>query len=886
MTQTGRPGNTPALSDATAHVHAFLIADIRGYTRFTQEHGDDAAAQLAARFARFAAETVATYNGTLIELRGDEALAVFTSPRQAIRAAIALQSCFAAESAREPSLPLDVGIGLDAGEAVPVMGGYRGGALNLAARLCSLAGPGEIFASETLVGLARKMEGFAYLDRGQVNLKGLSDPVHVIQVVPEDDIPSNVPRFTIHVTPTSNLPTQATSFIGREQEVAAITTMVRRDDVCLLTLTGPGGTGKTRLVLQVANAVLNDFADGVFFVPLAPLTDPDLVASAVATTLAVREQGNQGLADLLKEHLRARELLLVLDNFEHVVEAAPLVGELLAACPRLKVLATSRTVLRLAAEHDYAVPPLAVPDLARLPDVASMRQYDAVALFIQRAQAAKADFAITNESAPAVAEICARLDGLPLAIELAAARIRLFPPHALLSRLSKRLQVLTGGARDLPTRQQTLRGAIDWSYGLLNEGEKRLFARLAVFAGGCTIEAAETVCDAGGDLGMDALDGLSSLVEKSLLQQVGENEPRLVMLETIREYAAERLEESGDQDQVRRHHTQYYLLLAEEAEPELTGPDQRMWLDRLEVEHDNIRAGLRQAFDQGDVEVGLRLVAAVWPLWYAHAHFREGMRWLEQGLAQGTGVSEPVLARALAGGGTLARLQGDYPRAVAMHEESLQLLRGVGEKLDVARALSSLGQALEKEGDYERAKALFEEAIALHRELGNKRGIIRSLGFLAWVAVKQGDADQAVALAQESLAVNQDVGDKWTEAATLHTLGTALWKQGDVERAEKVLKASLSLSRDLQAKLVIAYCLEELAGVAATRSRVERAARLAGAAEVLRVTVGALLPETERDLFEPDLAAARDQFDDAAWTAAQDIGRAMTLERAVEYALQ
>ncbi|GAC1327555.1 MAG: hypothetical protein NVS2B16_22060 [Chloroflexota bacterium] len=880
--QSGTAGSDPE----QASVRAFLIADIRGYTRYSQEHGDEAAAQLAVRFADLTTEIVSVQGGKVIELRGDEALAVFTSPRQALRAAIALQTRFAGETVREPHLPLQAGIGLDVGEAIAVMGGYRGGALNLAARLCSLAGPGEVFASETLVALARKVEGFAYVDRGEVHLKGLADPVHVIQVVLEDAVPPTVPKFTIHVTPTSNLPDQATSFIGRERDVAAIVATILRDDVSLLTLTGPGGTGKTRLALQAANKVLGDFADGVFFVALAPVSDPDLVASAVATTLGVREQGNQGLGEALKDHLRSRQMLLVLDNVEHLLEAAPLVGDVLAACPRLKVLATSRTRLHLAAEHGYAVPSLAVPDLKHLPDLSSLTQYDAVALFIQRVRATKADFVITNETAPAVAEICFRLDGLPLAIELAAARVRLFPPQALLRRLSSRLKILTGGARDLPTRQQTLRGAIDWSHSLLNEHEQVLFARLAVFAGGCTLEAAEAVCGGWGALDTDVLDDLESLVEKSLLQQVGEVEPRLNMLETLREYATERLQESGEADQAQRQHAEYYLALAEMAEPEVTGPDQRMWLERLEAEHDNLRAALGQAFARGEIEIGLRLVAAVWPLWYAHGHYREGMRWLEQGLPQSEEVSPHVLARALAGGGTLARVKGDYERAVSMHEESLRLFRSAGEGHDIARALSSLGQVLEKQDNYERATLLFEEALTLRQEMNDTKGTIRSLGFLAWLAVKQGTYDRAVTLAEESLALNKALGDSWTAAVTLHTLGTAHWKQGHIEQGQKILKESLSLSLDLQARVVIAYCLEELAGVAAEQDRTERAARLFGAAEALRTAVGAPLPATEQGLLEPHLSAARDRVDETVWTAARQDGRSMTLEQAVQYALR
>jgi hypothetical protein len=384
----------------------------------------------------------------------------------------------------QPSLPLYVGIGLDGGEAVPVQGGYRGGALNLAARLCSIAATGEVFASESVVHLARHMDAYVYLDRGQVKLKGVAEPVRVVQIVPESEAQEERTRYTVDPTAAIRLPVQPNPFIGRERELRVVTGALLREDIRLLTLTGTGGTGKTRLGLEAAREVAVNFPDGVYFVNLAPLADPQLVVPAIAETLGVKEVPEESLIETMTRALRDRQLLLMLDNFEHLLAAAPVVSELLTGCPGLTVLVTSRAALHLSAEHEYAVRPLSLPDLRKLPELGALSQYDAVALFIQRALAVKSDFQVSNQNAPAVAEICSRLDGLPLAIELAAARLKLFPPQVLLSRLQRRLPLLTGGSSDLPARHQTLRATIDWSYSLLSEEEQRLFARLSVFAGG------------------------------------------------------------------------------------------------------------------------------------------------------------------------------------------------------------------------------------------------------------------------------------------------------------------------------------------------------------------------------------------------------------------
>ena len=501
-----------------------------------------------------------------------------------------------------------VRMALHTGAAEEQGGDYFGPPLNRVARLLSAAHGGQVLLSLPTQELVRDVLPLdsELRDLGEHRLKDLARPERVYQLV-APDLPADFPSLRTLESRPNNLPMQPTLLVGREREVEDVRGRLLAPEVRLLTLTGPGGTGKSRLALQSAADLIEEFEDGVFFVALATLTDHTLVTSSVAQVLGVRESGDQPLLEGIKDYLQDKRLLLVLDNFEQVLEAAPQAGEILSAAPRLKVLATSRIPLGIYGEREYAVPPLAIPDPKRLPTLEVLSQYEAVRLFIERAEATKAGFEITSENAPAVAEICARLDGLPLAIELAAARIKLLPPSSILARLTNRLKLLTGGARDLPERQRTLRGAIEWSHTLLDEGEKTLFARMAIFSGGRTLEAIEAVCDAQGDLPMDAFDGVSSLVDKSLLRQEEgpEGEPRFMMLETIHEYAREKLRESGEAEEIGHAHARHFLGLAEEAE--LTGPEQAWWLERLEAEHDNLRTTLARTRRPGvGTQVGRR----------------------------------------------------------------------------------------------------------------------------------------------------------------------------------------------------------------------------------------------------------------------------------------
>ncbi len=685
-----------------------------------------------------------------------------------------------------------------------------------------------------------------------------------------------------------NLSVQLTSLLGREGEVAAVEKLLRQEDVRLLTLTGPGGTGKTRLGLQVASNLLGSFKDGVFFIALSTISDPGLVVSTIAQTLGIKEAGGVSLLQSLKQYLQDKQMLLLLDNFEQLLAAAPAAADLLTASPRLKVLVTSRAVLHVQGEQEFPVPSLALPDLKHLPPVENLAQYGAVALFVRRARAAKPSFTITNENAHAVAEICTRLDGLPLAIELAAARIKLLSPQAMLARLENRFKLLTGGAQDLPSRQQTMRGAIAWGYDLLAEDEKRLFRQLSVFVGGCTLEAVEAVCGGEGDLEIDVLSGVESLLDKSMLRQKeqADGEPRFTMLETIREYGLECLKEGGETETLRRH-AGFFLTLAEEAEPELTGSRQVELLGQLETEHDNLRAALQWMGASGEIELGLRLAGALWRFWDVHGYLSEGRKWLEGFLARAQSGSIPASVRAKAtnGAGVLAGTQGDFERQDVILQESLALYRELGDKLGVAQSLNNLGSIAYSRGDWERAAALYMESLSLRRELGDKWGIANSLNNLGGVAYSQGDYERAAALYAESLELRRELGDRRGIGMSLNNLGEVAQQQGDYERAAALYIESLDLRRELGDKLFIASSLSNLGEVACDQGDCERAAHLFGAAEALRETIGSPLPLAKRHEYERRVAAACDALGRESFAAAWAEGRAMTLKQAIAYAL-
>ena len=632
-----------------------------------------------------------------------------------------------------------------------------------------------------------------------------------------------------------NLPVQPTPLFGREQEVEAARDLLQRPDVRLLMLTGPAGVGKTRLALQVAIEMLEDFADGVFFVPLAPLHDPDFVAPTIAHTLDLQERSDLPYFNALKAYLQGKRVLLLLDNFEQVLPAGAFLAELLSVCPDLKLVVTSREALHLRAEHRFPVPPLALPDLSHLPAGETLSQYAAIALFIQRAQAIKPDFALTQANARAIAEICARLDGLPLTIELAAARVKVLSPQVLLARLERRLQVLTWGAVDLPERQQTLRKTIQWSYDLLRPEEQRLFRRLSVFVGGCTLEAAEAVCSAlDGEAGT-VLDGVTSLIDKSLLQQMEWQEaPRLVMLETIREYALECLITNGETEDTLQAYAGYYLTLAEEAEPELMGSQQAMWLARLGREYGNLRTVLLWSVEQAETgkdgrcrEIALRLGGALRRFWMTCSQMSEGRIFLERALAGSEEVAASVRAKALITAARLAIGQGDYDRCEVLCKESLVLCRELGDKASVAYSLYLMSWIAWERGKLAIARSLLEESLALYEEVSDRQNVAYDLYELAFVVSTQGEYARAQALSEESAAIHRELGNTWGLATSLlQSAQILLESQGDPAVMRSLLDEGLALFRELGDKDGIAW-VDSIAGrLALSQGKVATAHRL------------------------------------------------------------
>ncbi len=906
-----------------------LFTDIEGSTQMLQHLGDAGYALVLADHRRLLRAAFEAGGGHEIETQGDAFLIVFQGARDAVSAAVAAQRTVHAH--RWPDgATLRVRMGLHTSEVVTGSVGYTGLGIHKAARICAAGWGGQILISRTTADVLENdlPAGLIIQDLGEHLLKDLQRPERILQIV-HPELPGDFPPPRTLDSLPNNLPQQLTSFIGREREMADVRRLLFTTR--LLTLTGSGGCGKTRLALQVAAELAESFKDGVWLVELAPLSDPALVPQTVASALHVREQPGRPLLATLSDYLAHKDLMLVLDNCEHLVAAcAPMVEALLRACPSLRIMATSREPLGVAGETTWRVPSLPLPDLLRLPPLENLTQYEAVRLFIERAVAAKPDFSVTNRNAPSVVRTCHRLDGIPLAIELAAARVKVLPVHQIAARLDNRFRLLTGGSRTTLPRQQTLRATMDWSYDLLPENERTLLRRLAVFAGGWTLEAAEAVCGEGGIDPTEVLDLLTRLVDKSLVMALvtedATGEARYWQLETVRQYAMERLREADEETVLRRRHRDFFLGLAVRVESELRGASQMVWLKHLKGEIDNLRAALEwNRLDLTDPDTSLRLAAALWWFWFNQGTLSEGRMWLEGALAASPPTESIPRAGALYGAGAIAWLQGDMRRAAELAQEALGMCRDLGDRLGVVYSLCILGVIAMIRGEYDRATGMFEEGLALSRALGREWETATALSLLGWSGRYWGDFQRAAALSAESLALFRNAGDQWGMASALCHLGSVTGRLGDLAKAKILLAESVQLARGLgnrpqlavslhelgrvmlalgadgeatelerealalrrdQGEMWgIAECLEGLAAVARSQGRFERAARLIGAAEIVRETVRVPLPAADRADYEQGLMALRAALGDQAFLAVREEGWTAPLDTVVEDAM-
>ena len=919
------------MADLPSGTVTFLFTDIEGSTAHW-ERVPQAMAAAVERHFHLLRVAIDAHGGVLFKTVGDAGQAAFPTAPAAVAAALEAQRELATASWPEIDHTLRVRMAIHTADAQPRDGDYLTPGLNRLSRLLAAAHGGQVLLSRATHDLARDAlpSGTSLRDLGEHPLRDLDRPEHVFQLL-HPDLPADFPPLGTLATGSNNLPLQPTPFLGREEQVARVVDLLR-EDVRLLTITGPGGVGKTRLALQAAAEVLELFPDGVWFVDLSVLDDPALVPSAIAAVLGVREAGG-GLTDRLGDVLRAKRLLLVLDNCERVIAAAPTVSALLARAPGLKVLITSRTPLHISGEQEFPLLPLLLPDPARLPPFEQLSQVEAVRLFVERAQAVKPDFTLTPVNAAAVAEICQRLDGLPLAIELAAALVKLLPPQMLLARLEKRLPLLTRGARDVPARQQTMRNAIAWSYELLTPDEQTLFRRLAVFPGGCTLEAAEHVggrCAEGGRFAQGGeggergeedderptprtpvppeaarggpplsaapplsattplsppppaavLDGITALVDKSLLrQEETEGEPRFPMLETVREFGLECLEASGEEAAIRNCQAEFSLALVEQRD--LQDFDQA-WLDFIEREHDNLRGALGWSLESGKHDTLLRMAGGLIWFWYYHGHLNEGERWLSQALNTPPDDGAPgPRARALMAGGLLANVAGETDRAAELLTASFPWWERSSDSFGYAMTLSLLGGVRVNQGRYDEAAALFAANQASLQDAGDESWLGHAsfhLGVIAWA---QGDEARARSLLQDAVERFDRSRAPANAIDPVRYLGLIACAAGDLDEAAMWFRDELTRLRQQDNRAALAVGLADVATLAAAREAWQPAVRLFARAEALLKAEAVAFSLPARDHYERAHDRARQALGHAAAQAAAVAGAALTVEQAL-----
>ena len=886
-----------------------LFTDIEGSTRIELALGTGPYRDVRERHRELLRTASVAHDGFEQSTEGDSFFLIFRRPLDAVAAAVDAQRALAAESWPDDA-DVRVRMGIHTGEIESIGGDVIGYDINRTARIAALAHGGQVLLSDTTRALVAETlpSDVSLRDLGAHRLKDLRAPEHLSQLVIEGLQDSFPPLRSLDARP-NNLPTQLTTFVGRERELAEALGLLA--STRLLTLTGPGGTGKTRLSLQLAAAAADDFPDGVWFIALDAVRDPTLVIPTTARTLGLAENVTKSSMDLLADEIAGRPVLLVLDNFEQVTEAGPDVAELLRRCASLKAIVTTRIPLRVSGEQEYPVPGLpAPPDTSRLSemerlnlprelrdlDLETLTQFEAVRLFIARATSIRPGFDVTNANAPAVAGIAARLHGMPLAIELAAARIKLLSPDQILARLEHHLDLLTAGSRDVPERQQTLRGAIGWSYDLLDDGTRRLVDRLSVFRGGFDLEMAERVCGPGDEVGGDVVERIGELVDQSLVRlDESAVEPRFGMLETIREYAVEMLTQRGEADEIADRHAAAMLDLAEQAAPQLAGSDQRAWLDRLEREHDNMRAALDRSIAKPDPVLGVRLAFALWRYWQQRGYLNEARVRFERLEAQGWDL-EPVLqARFAEAFGGIAYWQSDQPTATRLYDDALRLWRELGDQREIANALYNRAYAdmievmegLVAPSEKTRNVPLLDEALAIYREIGDIGGEANLLWALGSVHFFTANAGVAEGWYRQSLELHRKAGNRTMEAWSQHMLGLSLVGQRRFAEAAEVIRHALRHFHEAGDIAGVTLVLDDLALVAVGFDDPDRGARLWGAARHLQDRTGTALADyVERSYALYGVPTPKDLLPPEVLKPLADEGAAMSYDEIVAYALE